>query len=187
MSAEDIARRWMKGTREGPGLRYAWEHPQDLVNMIMKEMPTTASEEEQAMRVEVAWLHDILEDGEKENGARVEAIYDLAKLTTPEVLEDVLCLTRRERNEMRSGRVEMAPEPKEEYLSRFKGYSPRVRLVKCVDRICNLREGKTTFKDHRWIRYVGETYYFIYPLAKDLPEGPWLQQELLKAAQARQV
>ena len=81
-------------------------------------------------------------------------------------------------------------EPKEKYLTRLKEKNNRVKLVKCVDHICNLREGKTTFKDRRWIRYVGETYDFIYPLSDDLQAGPerdWLQRELVRAVQAREV
>ena len=85
--------------------------------------------------------------------------------------------------------IEGREEPKEAYLRRLKEHSRRVKLVKCVDRICNLRGGREAFKDRRWIRYVGESYYFIYPLTEDLQvvERDWLQANLIRAVQAREL
>ncbi len=184
--AEQLARRWMPGLRQGPAKRKAWEHPQDLVHLLTREMNfIEVPAEEQAKRVAIAWLHDVLEDGRKENGKPV-AVYDLFdEGIDQEVIDDVVGL---------SHRVFEAPngsvlEPKEKYLARLKEQSPRAKLVKCVDRICNLREGKDDFKTKRWIRYVGETYYFIFPLTADLPtlECDFLRIELIKAVEARVI
>lgn len=159
----------MPGTRQGPEKRKAWEHPQDLVRLIEAEMAYSTE------TLAVAWLHDILEDGRKEDGSPVTTDDLLGAGFPKAVVEDIKALSHRE------------GEPKATYLERLKEASPRARIVKCVDRICNLREGKTAFKDRRWARYVGETFYFIFPLAEGLREGKWLQAELAKAAQARPV
>lgn len=183
--AEELARRWMPGRREGPANRFAWEHPADLVRVLTTEIvPAGVPSDELEKRIELAWLHDILEDGRKEDGSPV-TMYDLMREQV--IVEDVLAMTRRE-HPGQDGKP--FSEPKEKYLARLKEASPRAKLVKCVDRICNLREGKAAFKDRRWIRYVGETYLFIYPLTEDLPVGAernWLQAELVKAVQARQL
>lgn len=181
---EQLARRWMPGLRQGPAKRKAWEHPQDLVRLITQEMSfVDTPAEEQEKRIAVAWLHDILEDGKKEDGTPV-TMYDLLKEgVDQEVVNDVLGLTQ----QTLQGRDGPFLEPKAEYLARLTEQSQRTKLVKCVDRVCNLREGRTTFKVRRWIRYVGETYYFIFPLAEELPdlERSFLRIELIKAVEAR--
>lgn len=167
----------MPGLRQGPAKRKAWEHPQDLVRFLTQEMAFMETPaEEQEKRVAVAWLHDILEDGKKEDGNSVLS-HDLHRADLrPEIIDDVEALTH-----------QSYEGGKDVYLSRLKAASPRVKVVKCVDRICNLREGKDSFKVKRWIRYVGETYYFIFPLTEDLPtlERNFLRQELIKAVEAR--
>lgn len=156
----------MPGLRQGPAKRKAWEHPQDLVNLLTKEMDFIETPaEEQEKRIAVAWLHDILEDGKKEDGSGV-VVADLEAEGIPtEVIDDVLSLTA------------MGDEPKSEYLASLKHASTRAKLV------------KEAFKVRRWIRYVGETYYFIFPLAEDLPtlERNFLRMELVKAVEARRL
>ena len=178
--AEELARRWMPGFRQGPGKREAWRHPEDLVKVLTHEMAfIKVPPEEHEKRIAVAWLHDVLEDGKKEDGTAV-FVEDLRdEGIEAVVIADVLALTH-------DGR-----ESKEAYLSRLKEKSARAKVVKCVDRICNLREGRESFKVKRWIRYVGETYYFIFPLAEEMPkdsvERGFLTQELIKAVEARIV
>lgn len=176
--AEDLARRWMPGVREG-GSRRAWEHPQDVVKLLCSSPIKAVQTDDRILMV--AWLHDIIEDGIKENGARVTS-QDLVDAGLPgEVVCDVVELSKQ------------VDEPKEAYLSRLKHHTPRAKLVKCADRVCNLREGAPVFKTRRWIRYVGETCYFIYPIASDLssPFGfeaaGWAEDELLKALRVRTV
>ncbi len=182
--AEQLAKRWMKGRREGSSGRRAWEHPADLVRVLTEEMPITGNGEELEKMVALAWLHDLLEDGKKEDGTSV-SMYDLQdEEVDGDIVNDILALTQKT---LRTKEGRFVPEEKSLYLARLKWKSPRARLVKCVDRICNLREGKDCFKTKRWIRYVGETYYFIYPLAEDLPavERNWLRIHLVEAVQAR--
>jgi (p)ppGpp synthase/HD superfamily hydrolase len=184
--AEELARRWMPGHREGPGNRFAWEHPEDLVRVLTIEMPIEVDVAEAERRIALAWLHDIIEDGRKEDGSGVDEADLFREGVDPEVIADVLSMTRRTYQE--GGALVL--ESKEQYLGRLKEAKVRAKVVKCVDRTCNLREGRETFKDRRWIRYVGETYYFIYPLTESLPKGAersWLQAALIQAVQARQL
>lgn len=172
--AQSLCKRWMPGTREG-GSRSAWEHPADVVRVLTEEIPWRAAPAEMAERAVLGWLHDLLEDGVLESGTRVTH-GDMSDAGIPDaIMSQVVELTKCE-------------DDKATYLARLKYATPRVRLVKCADRICNLREAAATFSDRRWIRYVGEAYYFIYPLANDLgAEGLWLQDRLVEAVQARRV
>ena len=73
------------------------------------------------------------------------------------------------------------------YYETLKNINYLPKLVKCVDRICNLREGAEVFKQHRWERYVGETKLYILPLAQDLNEetAVWLTRLLHDAMALR--
>lgn len=172
IEAEILAKSWMPGMREGT-TRHAWEHPRDLVR-ILRASPIKAVDDH---TLTVAWLHDIVEDGKKEDGSPV-SLLDLKDFPL-EVVSDVKSLTN-------------FGTQKIDYLMSLSKLTPRAKLVKCADRICNLHDGAHVFKKPRWIRYLGETYYFIYPLAKDLePLGfeavAWAQTELINAAQLRRL
>ena len=189
--AEVLAKRWMPGLRQNATVtdpRKAWEHPQDLVRLLA-ERPGEFSEAGQKLAVAIAWLHDVLEDGVKENGNRVmpddfkpflinhdnPVATPIGAALDPRVLEGVLQLTHRE------------GQPKTTYYESLKdiGYIPK--LVKCVDRICNLREGVDWFSDARWARYSQETRDFILPLAPSLRDetAEWLTRLLNEALDAR--
>lgn len=194
--AQRIAREWMPGMRQGPDHRPAWKHPEDLTLLLVELLggepaPTAhdhgppryvnegtdlrdlehlqdASEfylarDQWREVMAVAWLHDIIEDGVRENGKHVTAD-DLRAERIPEaVIEGVVWLSHQE------------GEPKHAYLTRVLDAPPKIRLVKLVDRICNLREGKESFKDARWARYVQETAEFITPLLVNLGEFAYLE------------
>jgi (p)ppGpp synthase/HD superfamily hydrolase len=170
--AKELAQQWMQGNREGSKSRHAWEHPQDLVNLL-KEMPGYDALRDHL--TQVAWLHDVIEDGREANGARINVSDIMTAGISSLVASDVLKLSH-------------APiMPRNDYLAGLSKENDSVKIIKCLDRICNLREGAESFKDRRWIRYVGETCLYIYPLTeKLLPEtGIWLQIKLLEAVQLR--
>jgi (p)ppGpp synthase/HD superfamily hydrolase len=173
--AEEIAKRWMHGTRQG-SLRPAWAHPADVV-VLLREMPGVRTPELDRFYEEVAWLHDIVEDGRKHDGSYVSS-GDLTKEgISAEVIDAVIALSHRE------------GEDKVSYLVRLRDASPRVKTVKAADRVCNLREGLRTFKNARWGRYVRETQQFILPLLEDVPsfESVWLGALLVEAMAARSI
>ncbi len=205
--AEDLARRWMPGTRQGPMARPAWEHPHDIVKLLNellgpepeiepynaavslldgpmvfeKELDTWGMMIRSGARmqlIEIAWLHDILEDGIKEDGHLVtwETLCDEG--ISLRVIKAVASLSKR------------ADEEKPIYLARLSGALPEAKLVKVVDRICNLREGKDSFKDKRWARYVDESQRYIMPLIEDIEQvelRPTLRAMLQEAMDARPV
>lgn len=179
----------MPGLRQGSS-RPAWEHPQDLVRLLGELRIAFATHEEDILfsqlevegfeRMEdIAWAHDLLEDGRKEDGTRVVA-EDLFREGLPaEVIKTVGFLTHNE-----------GAEEKVTYLARLKTVlDAKGSIVKLVDRICNLREGRAVFKDRRWARYVRETKDFIIPLLDQVsqPEKGWLEDRLLEALAARPV
>jgi (p)ppGpp synthase/HD superfamily hydrolase len=177
--AKGLAQGWMRGMRQGrPGdpHRPCWQHPEDLVRLLVEEYPGKISDG----MLTVAWLHDIVEDGRKDDGHAV-SFEDLRREDIrASYVNDIATLTKG------------PDESKLSYLSRLRNApisSPRVRIVKCVDRICNLREGHLLFKDSRWSRYVGETYYFLLPLTEQVGgyEGEWLREKLCEAAALRPV
>jgi (p)ppGpp synthase/HD superfamily hydrolase len=173
--AEEIAKRWMPGTRQG-STRPAWAHPADVV-ALLREMPGVRSPELDRFYEDVAWLHDIIEDGRKHDGLHVTSADLVEQGIAADVIEAVVALSHRE------------GEDKVSYLVRLRAVSSRVKVVKAADRVCNLREGKSTFRDARWGRYVRETREFILPLLDDLPslESAWFGALLAEAMAARSV
>jgi (p)ppGpp synthase/HD superfamily hydrolase len=174
---EGLAKKWMLGHRQGaPGMapREAWRHPEDLVRLIDEwPMPSGWNKNVRTYLKCVAWLHDLLEDGVKDDGAQVTE-QDLRDAGAEwAIVRDVVSLSI------------LPGEEKTAYLERLVKASWAAQLAKCFDRICNLREGKDVFKDHRWERYTHETQVYILPIAHRL--DPWLFDELQKALEARPV
>lgn len=178
----------MPGQRQGSS-RFAWEHPQDLVRLLgeLRVAFATHEEDHQFSELEVegferlediAWAHDLLEDGRKEDGSRVVSDDLLREGISEEVVKIVGFLSQNE------------GEEKVVYLARLKTVlDAKASIVKLVDRICNLREGRAVFKDRRWARYARETKDFILPLLDQVvqPERGWLEDRLLEALAARPV
>jgi (p)ppGpp synthase/HD superfamily hydrolase len=187
--SEELARRWMPGTRQGPGNRAAWEHPQDLVNLLLEMrgsftvslsngLNEVLSDEPFDRMRDIAWMHDLYEDGKKEDGSKVTAEDLRVEGFGVRVTNGVSMLSQSENEE------------KVQYLAGLTSkLDEETAIVKCVDRICNLREGKASFKDKRWARYINETQAYILPLLNLIrqPFKDWLKQHLLSAMAARPV
>jgi (p)ppGpp synthase/HD superfamily hydrolase len=172
--SEELARRWMPGFRHGPSKRSAWEHPRDLV-ILLGELPGVRTALVTERLVDVAWMHDLLEDGRKEDGSRVTQLDLFQENFGYYVVTDVVALTAKD------------GEEKPTYLKRLAAASRFAKIVKCVDRICNLREGASVFKPARWERYVDETTSYLIPLAEGIggEEGPWLKEKLVESLALR--
>jgi len=186
--AEALAKRWMVGDRQGkPGEppRKAWEHPADLV-ALLDERPGEFSEAGQIKAKAMAWLHDVIEDGRKADGSRVtyEDLSSLVVSYDDPHYEPYL-------DEMVVIGVGQLTHPegitKIEYYKTLQEIDYIPKLVKCVDRICNLREGAEVFKPARWARYVEETRLYILPLTEALREetAEWLTKSLEDAMSLR--
>lgn len=175
---EGLAKRWMVGERKGPPgfpSREEWRHPEDLVSLIdAYDMPREGFNPNLKPYLKaVAWLHDLIEDGRKEDGTQVTEQDLLDAGVEWSIVRDVVSLSQ------------VPGEDKPVYLARLDKVSWAAKFVKCVDRICNLREGKDCFKDPRWARYVDETKRYIVPLTTNIPN--WFADELQKAMAARPV
>lgn len=187
--AEKIARAWMPGTRQGSN-RPAWAHPEDIVKFL-QEMDEASMKVEgcstlwHKRTLDIAWLHDIIEDGKKEDGSPVtEKDLEGALFSFNEdVVKCVVELTHR------------VGEEKITYLARLR-YRTQAHLmpaaaviVKLADRICNLREGAPTYKAARWARVIGETNTYIVPMLDALPtfEQEWLRVRLMAAINLRPI
>ena len=136
--------------------RSAWAHPQDLVRVIQEELVTCTSDKVVLdYLVRVAWLHDILEDGWKSEGVRVTEEDLWESDVDSQVIQDVVAISRKQ------------GEEKNAYLARLIYAPMRVRLLKCIDRTCNLREAPK--KDAAWWdMYSDSTRRYILPLARSL-------------------
>jgi (p)ppGpp synthase/HD superfamily hydrolase len=135
--------------------------------MITDELPRSAPFCWPHM-VQTAWLHDIIEDGRKADGSSVQTADLCAAGISPLVVEDVLVLTQR------------AGESEAEYIGRIAEAGLEAKLVKCCDRICNLREGRGMFEAAYWQSYIDETNEFVRPLVSRLanPQCEWLTWQL---------
>lgn len=173
----------MPGTRQGPEKRPAWMHPQDLVLLLfdmrlsVPDPDWSDDDEFHTAAKDLCWMHDLLEDGIKEDGSRVTAEDLRAEGFDDVVVDGVIALSQ------------VDGEEKAVYLGRLQAAPTIVSLVKCIDRVCNLREGSVSFKDKRWARYVDETRKYIFPLVSRVPGtyGKWLEAQLLAAIQLRPV
>lgn len=173
---ESLAKRWMLGTRNGNG-RSAWEHPADVAKLT-GEVPGVRGDEGSGPYMEaLAWGHDLLEDGVKENGAAVTA-EDLRAAGVPEHVVFGLTLLTKEKFETTHG-----------YYRKLDGAPDLVRIVKCCDRIANLREAAPVFTESRWKKYVEETKGFTMALTLDMPApyGKWLAEKMEAAMAVRPV
>lgn len=158
---ERLAKLWMTGFRKsippGGSPRSAWAHPQDVVRVIQEEF-LVCNPDAQVIDylIRVAWIHDVLEDGYLRLDTLVTEDDLLFQGVDAQIVRDVVEISR------------STTESKEEYLARLIHAPPRVKLLKCIDRTCNLRESPK--QDHAWWdRYSASTRKYILPLAKSLP------------------
>jgi len=167
----------MPGTRQskkGKPTREAWRHPEDLVKLIDEwPFPKSWNPNLRVYLKCVSWLHDIIEDGKKEDGSPVTQEDLIQAGVSWDIVQDVVSLTC------------LPTEDKPVYLARLGAASVAAKMAKCIDRICNLREGSEVFKDARWARYVDETKSYILPLSLGLHD--WLTDQLEAAVGLRPV
>ena len=168
--AEQLARRWMPKPREGSAKRPGWEHPQDIVT-VLASIPRDWSPATHQLMEQIAWLHDILEDGRKHDSTPVTANDLKATGLTPAVISGVDLLTRH------------PPDDFDTYIQRLTAANrPELLVIKCCDRLANLREAKGVFSAPRMQGYIAETHEQILPLLDRLPHtwqsATWLRHAL---------
>lgn len=160
----------MTGTRND-GKTPAWQHPIDVMNVVGELMQQCGDHESREDLEVVALLHDIIEDTPIEFGELDEQYgWGIAKA--------VSLLTKPDG--CRFGTPALVT-----YFHRLMDDTSEkaadiARIVKCCDRIANLREAVGVFKPYRLERYKFETKMFVIPIAMKIPDpwGPWLKSEL---------
>lgn len=172
--ARKLCVRWTRGTRKGSD-RPAHTHPGDVVK-ILDELPGARSNNEREWLAAVAWLHDVIEDGISETGSQITSAALIAEGIPTDIAEAVETLSKTD------------AETKEHYLRRLARCHTKIRMIKCADRLANLRELRTTHgTDNSWWRkYASETERLIVPLLDELPETEqrWLRRELKEVMKA---
>lgn len=162
---ERLAKLWMTGFRKsippGGSPRPAWAHPQDVVRVIQEELVFLIQDSSiLSYLVRVAWLHDILEDGYQFEGVPVTEEDLRNSGVNAQVIQDVVSISRR------------PGDKKEVYLERLISTPMQVRLLKCIDRACVLRESPKKGADW-WDDYSSSTCKYILPLARSLHTEGW--------------
>ena len=156
----ELARTFMTGTRDDSD-RPTWRHAEEVAAGL-EDLRTFLPTPELLFWQGVGWLHDVLEDCESLDAAKL-----VNKLTrrgvdaeqAGAIVEMVELLTKQE------GEVET-------YFLRIRQSGIwQVSYIKIVDRILNLQEGKDVFVRKRWSKYVQETKDHVIPLFEDLPDG----------------
>lgn len=164
-TCQELARRLMQGTRDGSD-RPAWRHAEDVAEAVQGY--GWIHPEGWSFWVCVAWLHDLLEDceGLTDNSLAEELVAGgVLPFRAREFVRVVTILTKE--------KGEAAP-----YFQRIQDCGQwQVSLIKLLDRIANLVEGRKTFTRKRWKAYVEETERYVFPLVGNV--DPMLQERLL--------
>ncbi len=160
--ASELAKQFMTGTRKKSS-QPAWTHPEAVAGLVTEVLlqAEVFHEHENWYFVKdmivLAWLHDIIEDGIKEDGSRVTST-DLVMAGIPLVICGCVAeITHLE-----------AKETKEEYLKRLLGSGTIVKTVKVLDRIATLKEGKAVLGSVWAKQYAQKTEKGVMPLAKSI-------------------
>ena len=147
-----LAQKYMPGTRDGSD-RPSWKHAEDVAQAVARL--ESLHPEGWSFWVSVAWLHDLLEDGEGLDQARLSQDLEASGIISGRAAE----LARM---------VQILSKEKGEGAEYFQRIAQcghwQLSLVKVLDRLANLREGRGVFTKKRWRAYVKETEENIVPL-----------------------
>lgn len=160
-----LAERHMTGPRDGSD-RKAWEHAQDVAEAVEKY--GWIHPDDWYFWVCVAWLHDVLEDGDEMTEARLagELVEEGVAQHRAQAMADSVQVLTKTRGESAA------------YFARIAASGQwQLALTKLLDRRTNLREGRNVFTRKRWNRYVKETQDHVLPLIACVDE--MLRVELL--------
>ena len=155
----ELAKRCMPGLRDDSD-RLAWEHAEDVARAVQER--EWVHPDGWSFWVCVAWLHDVIEDCDDMDEARLAQELESAgsfQSRAQEMARMVQVLSKRKGE---------GPG----YFQRIKECGHwQLSLIKVLDRLANLREGRRAFKRKRWLAYVKETEEHILPLLANVDEG----------------
>ena len=143
---------FMQGTRDGSD-RPAWRHAEDVAEAVLGY--GWIHPEGWTFWGCVAWLHDVIEDCEGLTDETLTQELASSGVQAPRAKEFVrlVKMLTKEKGET------------EPYFRRIRDSGQwQLSLIKILDRIANLREGKRVFTRRRWSQYVAETEQYVVPL-----------------------
>jgi len=177
---------WMPGLRNDD-ITLAWQHPIDVMNVFDEMLSSTDAftldaELDEVFRV-VCLLHDILEDGIKDSKKFSEE--DLATY----IRVDMNTFSSQNSHKIQCAIMALTKVGNTSFgtmglLSYFMKLSRNdiAIIVKCCDRISNLRTAEKDFEPYRFERYRWETKMFVIPMLDNLLDfnkwDTWLRNEL---------
>ena len=148
----ELVVRLMEGTRDGSD-RPWWRHAEDVAEAVLGY--GWIHPEGWMFWGCVAWMHDLLED--------CDGLTD-EKLVQELVAGGVLPFRATELVRM-VGILTKTKGEGGEYFQRIRDCGQwQLSLIKILDRLANLREGRPVFSESRWAGYVEETRQHILPL-----------------------
>lgn len=169
--AEKLAKRWMLTPRKGSN-KPGWTHPENILklykNLLKPSLGELDIKDIKPNIVQLIWLHDILEDGKKEDRSKVTE-HDLENFMFDEyIIQGIIWLTQDKR------------ESKKQYLLSLKHAPYEVQVVKVLDRVSNLQEGKETRSEEWYKHYLRETkmYFPLFMYANSNEATPLLSRIL---------
>jgi hypothetical protein len=150
MKPEKFAKLCMLGTRRGSD-REAWRHPEDLVKEIAKIPENIISSTMRRDMTEIAWLHDVIEDGILEG--KPVTYKTLIENDFHSCARDVHYLSR------------VNGQARWTYYAKLEDQgSHAAKIVKVLDRCVNLREGAETFNRDWFMNYRRDARLDVLPL-----------------------
>jgi (p)ppGpp synthase/HD superfamily hydrolase len=173
LAAISIVRQEMIGLRND-GKTPSWQHPYDVEEVVLqmiKDCPEGATHllDSEIIHMQiVALLHDLLEDTAWKASA-------IKRMFNEDVMKDVQSLTKE--YDCRFG----TPQLVEYFNHLVTEASHFARIVKCCDRIANLKEARGVFTPYRLERYIFETKMLVIPIAMTVgisDFSDWLVMEL---------
>lgn len=153
--AYKVAERAHRGQVRDDGVTPYLVHVLDVALVLAEEVHRG-----EAALLQIALLHDTVEDTPV-TGDMLRADFG------PLVADGVLTLTKpwKAAQSRGEGGGKAAPEEEDRYYQAILDGHEFVRLVKCADRLANLREMRDLCQPERWERYVSETRERILPIA----------------------
>lgn len=153
--ALEVARIAHAGQKRDEGSDYL-EHPVRVALVLLDEHGAT-----DPIEIAAALCHDVLEDSQIAAG-------ELGRRTDPKVGEIVAALTKDPIATALTGDARVAAKTARDnrYYAHIGGEEPRVRRVKCADRIDNLRSVGKSPEAGKAKRYAAETRVHVLPIAR---------------------
>ena len=170
--AMNLAKTWLHGNRKAPLGQEGppnWNHARDVATRLAAYADHLPSGEADAW-IAVAWMHDLLEDGRHSDWPEDRTLTN-AELLSLLNAENVPQARAAHLVEMVEFLTKRDDPPHKGYFNRMKRDAPwPVLLIKALDRLGNLTDGRDAFDADKWEEYTSEAATWVVPLLVRVPE-----------------